>query len=385
MGTRYGVDIAASGVRVAGVSGLDDRSVALVTRAGFAPLLPGAVHGGRIKDIPQVGNAIDMALKRAGAARYGIVVGLSSPEGAVSRVAMPGGLHPNEWAAVLRTSERDISPLLPVSESSLSIYPVEDIPAPEGKQMVMVGAVPHADVTAIVKACKYAKASPRTVDMSAAAILRCMTRTSPGNQDVATIVDIGATKTTVATRQGAHLRSVRTVVLGSDDITRAVMGELDCHYDEAERYKKTARVGSARLFGSAIPGEDSAPLISEYGAVKMGASPNQSTAEDLVSAAVTTAAAAIATEIANCIETDSARNPSNMTRGVVLCGGGALLLGMKELIAERVGVAVMLGRPWATLVPGRHTQQVLETGADEESVVLSMATAIGLALWKDPV
>ena len=69
MATHIGVDIGATGVRVAGVSGLDDTSVALVTKAGYAPLLPGAVHAGKINDVTQVGDAISVALKSAGATK----------------------------------------------------------------------------------------------------------------------------------------------------------------------------------------------------------------------------------------------------------------------------------------------------------------------------
>ena len=274
--------------------------------------------------------------------------------------------------------------MLPIGQTSLSIYPVVDIPAGEGKRTVMVGAVPRKDVATVVAACRAGKTSPKAVDLSAAAVLRCMTRTATGNHDVATIVDIGATKVTVATRQGAHLRSVRTIALGSDDITRAIMGELDCQYDEAEKYKFSSRAGRGRTTGSAIPGEDSAPIFSEYGSVKVSDAKKNSDS-DVITSAVSTAATGIAIEIANCVETDASRNPSNTTRGVVLCGRGSLLLGMKELVSDQIGVPVMLGRPWATLVPGRRTSAALDIAGDEESVMLSLATAIGLALWKDPL
>lgn len=379
---KVGVDVGASAVRVVVVSGTDDTSAARVERAASAPLNPGAVVGGRIKDVAAVAAAMDDAFAESGAPRYGCVVGLSSPEGAVSRVALPSTLKPSEWTAVVRTADRDPSYLLKLRDAALSLNLMRDVAPPEGQVMTLMGAVPRTDVATMVRATKMAKATPRAVDMVGAAVMRTMTRTYPGNTDVATVVDIGASKITVATRQGAYLRSVRTVPSGADDITRAVMGALDCQYREAEEYKRASRVLVTPPEVEAMPGESSGPMMSAYGKVSTGAAPTAKTADEKVAESVSVAAAALCDEIASCVEADSAKFSQNTTKGVVLCGGGALMRGMRDMVADRVGVPVMVGRPWATLVPGRHTEGVLAAAGGEEFALLTLATAVGLALWE---
>lgn len=381
---RVGVDIGATAVRVVVVSGTDDSSAARVTRAAEMPLMPGAVVGGRIKDVAAVARGVSDAFSAAGVSRYGVVVGLASPEGVVSRVALPALLKPSEWTTVLRTSDRDVSPLLKIRDAALSVAPMSDVTPPPGQVMTLMAAVPRTDVAAVVRACRMARTTPSAVDLVGAATVRTMARTYPGNTDVATVVDIGASKMSVSTRQGGYLRSVRTVPSGADDITRAVMGEMDCQYRDAEAYKKASRVVTVLPEAEAMPGEKSAPLHSAYGLVSTGAGPAEKTVEERVADAVSMAAAALADEISVCVEADSAKFPQNTTKGVVLCGGGALMRGMRDMVADRVGVPVMVGRPWATLVPGKHTEQVLADAGGEEFALLTLATAVGLALWEKP-
>lgn len=380
-----GVDIGATSVRVAAITGLDpESSIALVNKAAIEPLPPGAVVHGQVRDPAQVAFAIRTALKNAGISGYGVVLGVSSPSTALARVAMPAALKPAEWAPALRLEDRTISARLPLNSSALSLHPAADTAPTDTTRTLLVAAALNDDIEMILDVARTAKVAPRALDLSAAATVRCMTRTEPGNTDVATIVEIGASKTTVATRQGVSLRSIRTFDYGGEDITRAIMGALsDVTFEEAEQRKYASRVGAATSTAAAI-----AELgdLTGYGDEDDTPHTKQSRDEsDVVVEAVTTAADLLIEQIATAVEQDATRGNNYLapSQGIVLCGGGALLQGLKERVGQRLGVGTIVGRPWATLAPGKGTAAVLaHADGDEAAVMLNLATAVGLAMWR---
>lgn len=382
---QVGIDLGSTAVRVVEVAGLDADSLAQITRCAIVPLQPGAITSGRIQDVGAVAWAVDRALKDSGVSRYGAILGVSSTETALSRIALPAVLKPTEWDKALRTVDRPISPKLPLATSTVAVYPLNDVDAGNPTQRTLLASATTDDeIDKVTAIAKRAKVTPRAIDLSAAATVRALTRCLLRNEDVATLVDIGATKVTVATRQGLHLRSVRTFEGGGDRITRALMGALGCTYEQAEEAKLTLRLSNE----ANAPDLDltSAPAATLYGS--MPTSSTTATGSDPVTDALTTAAGNLIEEIAAAVEADAAVNGSP-TQGLLLCGGTSLLRGLREQIVARVGAPAVVGRPWARVVPSRHTRQALIAdssglGAEDPIVLLSLATAVGLAIWKDP-
>jgi Tfp pilus assembly PilM family ATPase len=71
-------------------------------------------------------------------------------------------------------------------------------------------------------------------------------------------------------------------------------------------------------------------------------------------------------------------------QGVVLCGGGALLRGLKERMGQRLGIDVHLGAPWARVTRSRRTETLFAAdGTESPQLLLELATAVGLATWED--
>jgi hypothetical protein len=62
-----------------------------------------------------------------------------------------------------------------------------------------------------------------------------------------------------------------------------------------------------------------------------------------------------------------------------------MLRGLKERLVQRIGVQAVVGRPWATVVPSRRTEHLLTDGTEDPFMLLSLATATGLAMWKESV
>jgi type IV pilus assembly protein PilM len=379
-----GVDIGSTAVRVVELDGVDADSLALITKAAIVPLQPGAMGAGRIRDPRAVAQALSSALREAKVSPYGIIIGLSSPDVALARISIPGPLSPAEWGPALRVSGESISPKVPMDAAALSMYSLAQVTLPDGtvaSRTLLAGAALTADVDALREVCRFAKATPRAVDLAGAATMRCLTRARPGNDEVATLVDIGDTKITVATRQGLHLRSLRTLEGGGDLITRAIAGaSRGMTHEQAEAFKLSRRLSpldAARADASA------AEVANLYGSSEE-TKVNAEESADISLESMTTAAERIIDDIAAAIESDAAQNQAMPTAGILLCGGTSLLRGFKERLVERIGVPAVVGRPWARATGGRRTEHLVSDGVEDPIVLLSLATAIGLALWKEP-
>jgi type IV pilus assembly protein PilM len=372
---RVGVDIGSTAVRVVQVNGVDSDSLARVAKSSVVSLVPGAVVNGRVVDVQRVGFTIAEALKAAGVSGYGIVVGTSSPEAAIIPVKLPVAIKPSDFTNAVMLQNRPISPRVELKDSSVSIYEV-GANTELAARFLLAAATSREDVIALSNAVKYAKATPRAIDLAGAASMRALTRTVEGTSDVVTVIDIGATKTTIVTRQGLFLRSVRTIEVGGEDITRSLMGATDETFEIAEKRKRSLSM-IARKHAAQTSEE-----AGRYGYLEKTTVNLALPLEERVQDALTFSAETLIEQVAGVIESETAKYPDAPTRGIILSGGGSLLHGLKESLRNRLGTTTLLGRPWAVLEPGGGNKQILRS-MDEPSAMVELSTAIGLALWEE--
>lgn len=379
MTKRVGVDIGANAVRVVAIDEVDADGFASISRVGIAALKPGAFSGGRVRNPQQVATALVKALKEAGVQRYGFVLGLSAPEVAVGRYALPAAIHAHERSQALMTMGIQLAPLLEADKTTLASSLVRVDTDADGNltAVLTVAGALSDDVRSLQAVCKLAGASPRAIDLAGAASMRSLVRTEHNASEIATVVDVGASKTTIATRQGAYLRSLRTVQMGGDDVTRALVGITGEDSASAERRKASLRLPALGESLESVADENRSSYLDD-----------EDTQNDAVSIENITEALLRTTEqlvdaIAQVIESEGATSGA-FTQGISLCGGGALLRGFKERLAQRTGVPVLVGRPWAKVDPNRRTLDLLDPqGNADPRLLLSLSTAIGLALWED--
>lgn len=374
MAKQVGVDIGSTSVRVVEVRGMDSRGYAIISRVGYAPMRENAVVGGRIRNAVAVSQALIRALKQAGAAPYGFIAGYSAPEAAVGRMMLPSALKGEERIKALRTMDRQVSASLRLDDSTVSLNEIRRFSTADGISMtaIVVAAAAREEVEQLRQVFKLAKCAPKALDLAGAANMRALVRTVPDGNEVHTVVDIGATKTSIATRQGPHLRSLRQIAVGGSTFTRAIMGVTGDSRQEAEARQKivsllerplTSPVEIATGYGSTgkiEDGEDKQTILDES---------VSRVADDLVE------------QISSSIENDASNYGNSFTQGVVLCGATAQIPGLRERLSQRLGVPVQLGRPWATLERNRSNLLYLRDGQEDPRMMMELTTAVGLALW----
>jgi type IV pilus assembly protein PilM len=370
---QVGVDIGSTSIRVVEVRDLDTRGYAIVSRVGFAPVRDGSIVGGRIRNAVAVSQALTRALKQAGVAPYGFIAGYSAPEAAVARMMLPAALKGQERIKALRTMDRQVSASLRLDEAVVSISEIRRFSTPDGVQMsaVVVSAAAREEIDQLRQVFKLARCQPRALDLAGAANMRSLVRTVPDGNEVHTVVDIGATKTSVATRQGPHLRSLRQIPAGGNSFTKAIMQVTGDSRAEALARQKLISL----LAPSAAPVE----LSGGYGTSSVpSGEPNR---ETLLDESVSVVADDLVDQISTSIENDASNYANSFTQGVVLCGATAQIPGLRERLSQRLGVPVQLGRPWATLEKNRQNLLYLRDGQEDPRMMMELSTAVGLALW----
>jgi len=370
MADMIGVDIGATAVRVVSVAGVDSRGMAIVTKLGISSIKEGAIIGGRIRSPEEVSVALVRAFKEAGIRRYGFVIGMESPDIALSTIALPASLKKLERSDAIRTMNRPISPTFSIADSALSTCLLE---ASEINRVTMntvsVAAALQSDVDMLSTICSLAKATPRAIDLTGAALLRAYTRANPENLEISTVVSIGASRTTVATRAGMHLRSLRTIAGAGFEVTRSIMQVTGEDFEKAEELKTVSRLNNA----AATKTRSSYQLDESFEADGL----------EPIERSLNNATDLLVDSIAQAIDSD-ASNFGSVSQGVILCGGTALLRGLKEKLTQRIGIPVSIGRPWAELERSRRNALFFRDGKVDPRLMLAIGPAVGLALWKDP-
>lgn len=369
--TYVGLDIGSTGVRVAKVSGIDDDGFAVIERFAVIPLRGDAVAGGKIRNQAMVAQAVKKALKSVGAGSGSVVVGLSAPEQGVSRIALPAAVKPTERVAALRTMQVQVAATVPTAEAGLSTNFVREENTADGRRVaaLVVAAAVGSEIDSIMRVCSLAGVEPRAVDLSGVGTLRALIRDLPNSRDAATIVDIGATTTTIISREGLHVRGVRSFTGGGVDLTRAIAGAARESLEDAEKRKYSMKLSVRTQQTSA-----------GYGSLGDDDETSRATGETGIERALSTAADLLVDQIAQTVESDQA---SASTRYIALCGGTALTRGLKERLQRRLALEVRIGHPWARLERSKHNIEYFHNGREDPRLMLLLSTATGLALWRD--
>jgi type IV pilus assembly protein PilM len=333
--TVTGIDVGATAVRA--VEAVVPRKGDPVLRRAARQAFPtGAVRGGVALDPAALTRAVRTLWKEGEFGSKRVSLAASSPQVAVRTISLPD-LAPAELKQALPFLVRDVVPI-PVERAILDFVPTGERDS-SGKRSGLLVALPSEGVTSIVRAIERAGLDVTSVDLSAFSALRALGGTGATGETRA-IIDMGATMTTVTVYAGHVPLMVRSVGRGGDEIRDALSDRLGISRVEADELKQRVGLDETEDPGTA-------------GVIRVAIGP-------------------LLAEIRSSL-TYFASSHSARPQRLLLIGGGARLVGIRELLAEQQDLPVDLADPTArvTLDPGLTSTFPLHT--------LS-ASAIGLTL-----
>ena len=345
-----GLDLGHTGVRAVALS--RRRSAVALTGLGTAALEPGAVMEGEVADVDAVAAAIRQACGRRSLGREA-VLGVSGRHVVVRQVELPW-LEPKAFRKALPYRVAAHLPV-PVDDAVLD-YVVVGPGAPEASGAptvrVLLVAVTRESVTRAVLAVEKAGLRPVRVDLSGLALLRVGAGDPLPEGAAEARVDIGAEVTTLVIHIGGTPRFVR-VLSGEGGLkgTRALAERMKLPADEAEELKR--ELGVTRP-GVAVP-ED----------------PVQRSARAILDRVNDATLAAVRGSLDYFLS--NVPDVEGLGR-VVLSGGGAQLPGLRDRLADALGIPVVPVDTLAGLSVNRRA------AGQAEELAPALATATGLSL-----
>jgi len=338
-----GVDISDSSVKWLGLMHLSDGKHKVRT-FGSAPLNPGIVSGGTIRDPHLLAESLSEIKEKFGGVERAHAA-LPEEAAYVFSMTVPHGSHRDE---VLRLIEFEFEGRVPIPPSS-SIYDF-DVVAENGKDGMEIGVVvfPRDLVEGYATAFESAGIELMSLEIEARSIARAVW--AGENDPITLLVDFGIARTGFALIKNGIPIFTSTVDVGGDAITRAAMEKLSLSPEKAEIFKN-----------------------------EQGLSATAPEAKVAVEA-MTQTANALADEIAKHFHYWDTRRDGGGDRvtpvgRVLLVGGSANLEGLPSFIAAKVQAPVERGNIWNNVATFDSYIPPIDFRTS-----LQYATAVGLGL-----
>lgn len=342
-----GVDIGAHAIRGVEVQNPGSAKPTIV-RLGEVPLPEAAARRGEVVEVATVATALKRLWSTAKFKSKDVVLGVGGQRVFARDLSVP--LAPmNIIRESLPFQAQDMLPV-PVSDVIMDFYPIA---TEEGANGPMVSGLLVAGmkevITANVQAVTGAGLNPVHVDLIPLAQCRAITpvRSSRGRE---AIVAIGASTTNVVVVVDGVPRFVRIIPNGGDDITRAMVSRLGWAPEQAEHAKRVIGLGVNSLSPEERPIIE---IVYEITGELLG-------------------------NIRNTLSYYASSRPEAPIERILISGGGALLGGFANALADVTRMPVGIADPFSSFaLPQSKNEPPLPSDR-----LHAYTTAFGLALGK---
>jgi type IV pilus assembly protein PilM len=349
MTTSIGLDIGTSAVRAAKVR-INHAGEPTLDQIGQVMLPSGAVSDGEVVDPDAVAECIRTLWSEWKLKHKKVAVGIGNQQ-CVTRIVDVPYTGDEELREALNLQAQDYVPI-PLEQASLDFTVVEHLEDDEGGRLarVILVAAGRQSVDRIVEAVRQANLDPTVLDLNALAQLRSLSPDHPSSESGAhLLVDIGSAVTDIVVHQHGTPQFVRELMMGSGDITDALVASLGMTAQEAEQRK--AECGCGEDAASSPAGPEVARIVGDR-------------------------AGALVSEIRGSLDFYRTQVEAVPVTQVLITGGGSRMRGLREELHSALDVPIEAGRALSNVKIGN-------TGLDEaqlEEAEPFLCVAMGLAL-----
>ncbi len=337
-----GLDISSTAVKLLELGKSGDRL--RVESYAVEPLPPNSVIEKNISDVEAVGEAIKRAVKRSGSRTRNAAAAVAGSAVITKTVSMPANLSEDELEQQIQLEADQYIPY-PLEEVNLDfevLGPTENDPE---RVDVLLAASRSENVDVRVAAIELAGLKAKIIDVEAYAIENAFQLLAPqlpeqGIDQTIAVVDVGATMTTLNVMHDLKTIYTREQVFGGKQLTEEIQRRYGLSYEEAGMAKR-----QGGLPDNYVP-EVLEPFME-----------------------------AMAQQVSRSLQFFFSSNQYSSVDHIVLAGGSAMIPGIDELIADKLGVHTSIANPFANMtLASRVKAQSLSNDAP------ALMIACGLAL-----
>lgn len=332
---------------------------------GETEIEPGIIKDGEIKDEEKLAEIIKTAIKKVKGEKLNtknIIASLPEEKAFLQVIPMPKITKEDLKSAVIYEAENYIP--LPIDQVYLDSQIVPFLNNSLNHFEVLIAALPKKLVDSYLLTFKKAGLQTEALEIESLAIARALIK-KENTKDPVLLIDLGATRTNFIVFSGGSLRFTSSIPVSSESFNEIISKNLGVSLVEAENMKK--KYGLEEKIGLKIKNKKT-EIKKEPGKIF----------EILVPALVD-----LIQQIKKYLEyyqTHVSREHSPLNgKGVekiLLCGGGANLKGLSELLTLELKIPVELANPWVNIL--RKGQKKNFDLSFEKSLIYT--TALGLAL-----
>ena len=326
---------------------------------------PGIIKGGEIKDEKKLAEIIRESIKKVKGEKLKtnyVVASLPEEKAFLQVIQMPKIPEEDLKSAVIYEAENYIP--TPLEEVYLDYQIIPPVYDHLDHLDILIAALPKKTVDPYLSALKLAGLRPKVLEIESLAIARALIKNGITTQPIL-LIDLGATRTSFIIFSGHSLRFTSSIPVSSSNFTEIISKNLGVSLAEAERLK--IKHGLEEKVKIKI-GEEKTELKRERGRIFEALIP---TLVDLVQ------------QIKRYLDYYQAHAEHEHLppdgKGVskiLLCGGGANLKGLCQLLSLELKIPVEIGNPWVNILI-KEKKEVAELSFEES---LKYTTALGLAL-----
>jgi type IV pilus assembly protein PilM len=308
-----------------------------------APLSPGLVSAGEVRDPEALARALKRFFAASKLPRRGVRLGVATNRIGVRLLEVPAVDDPKLLANAIRFRAQEVLPFA-LSEAVLDhVVLGETIETGEGTQHRVLVVFAQRDlIDGYVEACKRAGIKLAGIDFEAFALLRALSAETAATEPRAALVAvaIGHERTIFAVSDGTTCELARVLDWGGANVDAALADALEIPVEEAAQLKETL-------------GSDAEP-------------------NDAARQALQRELQVLARELLSSLQFYQSRSGSLDLSEVLLTGGGSQLAGIEEELGRQLGVPVRIADPLQSVTKGRKLRPPENLG--------SLAIAVGLGI-----
>ncbi|MBF4584701.1 MULTISPECIES: type IV pilus assembly protein PilM [unclassified Curtobacterium] len=340
-----GIDIAGTAIRAVEVANAD-RARPTVLRFAEVPTPPDAVSRGEVLEPNTVAAALRSLWSTGRFRSRDVVLGMGNQR-VLSRDLIVPAAPLEQIRESLPFQVQDMLPV-PVGDAILDFYPTSEGMSEDGPVVhgLLIAAIKDA-VLANVHAAQLAGLNPVGVDLIPFALTRVLVG-RPGLPGTTVLVQLGADTTTVVLSTDGIPQFVRIIPIGGNDVTRALAGNLDIEFAQAEAVKRHLGIGQ----GARTPDDGRAVAIISDSVLELIAS------------------------LRNTINYYVNTRPGERVERIVLVGGGARLVGFRNALAEHTRLPVEFRSAFAGADVARSIPAD-DIAVHEDAIAVAYGLAVG--------
>lgn len=332
---------------------------------GEEKIKPGIIKEGEIKDEEKLAEIIKTAVKKVKGEKLNtkyVIASLPEEKSFLQIIQMPKMIEEDLKSAVIYEAENYIP--MPIDRVYLDSQVVPSTYSRSGNFDVLLAALPKKTVDPYISSFKKSGLQPRALEIESLSIARALIKDEVAASPTL-LIDLGETRTSFIIFAGHSLRFTSSIPVSSIIFNEIISKNLGVSLAEAERLKikygleerlelkikneKTeVKRGQGKIFEALVPA-----LVDLIQQIKRHLDYCQSHADHEY----------------------LSPNGKRVTN-ILLCGGGANLKGLSELLTLELKIPVELANPWVNIL----SEDQKETSELSFERSLGYTTALGLAL-----